>query len=104
MTQSGSKKFLKTASFLQNGLIWLVGLVESLLITRFVLRLFAARPGNPFVEAVYALTTPLVAPLAVLDIGQPRFGAVLELSTLTLAICVPVVAYVVWRFIPSRRA
>ena len=56
----------------------------SLLVVRLLLKLLAARPSNPVFGLVDGLTAPLVAPLALLDARQPRFGAVLELSTLAL--------------------
>jgi hypothetical protein len=55
-----------------------------LLLARLLLRLLAARPDNLFVQALLQATAPLVAPLVFLDAGQPRFGAVLEFSTLAL--------------------
>jgi hypothetical protein len=63
---------------------YLIGGIEALLLARLLLRLLAARPDNPFVQALLWATTPLAAPLAFLDSGQPRFGAVLEFSTLAL--------------------
>ncbi|HEU4327649.1 MAG TPA: YggT family protein [Roseiflexaceae bacterium] len=67
------------------GIVWyLLGGLWGLLAARLLLRLLAARPSNPAVELLYSLTGPLVAPLTALDARQPRFGAVLELSTLAL--------------------
>jgi YGGT family len=63
---------------------YLIGGAEALLLARLLLRLLAARPDNPFVGVLLWATTPLSAPLAFLDAGQPRFGAVLEFSTLAL--------------------
>ena len=63
-----------------------IGAIEGLLLARLVLRLFAARPDNPFIQAFLAVTEPLHAPLAFLDSGQPRYGVTLELSTLALVI------------------
>ena len=74
--------------FLRLIIIWFVSTLETLLITRFVLRLLAARPDNPVVELVYWITTPLIQPLAALDSGQPQFGAILELSTLVLILVI----------------
>jgi YggT family protein len=62
-----------------------LGGVTALLLARLVLRLFAARPDNPIFATVFAITTPPRA-LAVLDAGQPHFGAMLEFSTLALII------------------
>lgn len=72
------------------------GALEALLIARLVARLLAARPDSPAFAALYAVTGPLVAPLAALDYDQPPFGAALEFSTLTMATLVPLVAYVAW--------
>lgn len=74
-----------------------VGVMEALLLTRLLARLFAARPDNLFVQTLYAVTEPLVGPLTALDAGQPRFGAVLEFSTLVVAIIVPLLGYLLWR-------
>jgi YggT family protein len=61
----------------------MLGGITALLLARLVLKLFAARPDNPVFAAVFAITMPPRA-LALLDAGQPRFGAVLEFSTLAL--------------------
>ena len=63
----------------------ILGGATALLLARGVLRLFAARPDNPVVAALFAVTTPPTA-LAALDAGQPRYGAVLEFSTLALIV------------------
>jgi len=62
---------------------YVLGGLIALLLARLVLRLVAARPDNPIVGAVLAITTPPHL-LAALDAGQPHFGAVLEFSTLAL--------------------
>ena len=61
-----------------------LGALATLLLTRLILQLFAARLDNPVFAAVRAVSAPFVAPLAGLDARQPRFGAVLEWSTLAL--------------------
>jgi hypothetical protein len=61
---------------------YILGVIEALLLARFVLRVLAARPDNPVVAALMGLTWPLVAPFAALDAGQPQFGATLEFSSL----------------------
>ena len=68
-----------------------IGGIEGLLLARLVLRLFAARPDNPFVRVFLDLTGPLLVPLAFLDSGQPRYGAALELSTLALVMLLAIV-------------
>lgn len=78
---------------------WLAGAVEALLIARLVARLLAARPDNPGVALLYQLTAPLVAPLAIIDAGQPPFGASLERATLVLIILIPLGAYLLWAWL-----
>jgi hypothetical protein len=66
---------------------WIVtlgSLLIGLLLVRFLFRLLAARPDNLVVEWIMTVTNPLVQPFMFLDAQQPRFGAILELSTLTL--------------------
>mgnify|MGYP001087299325 CR=1 FL=1 len=77
-------------------LLWGAGLCEGVLLARLLAQLLAARPENPVFQGLYAISAPLIRPLAFLDAQQPRFGAVLELSTLTLLIIVPLVSYLVW--------
>jgi hypothetical protein len=44
-------------------IVWYIsGLIETLLGLRFILRLIGANPNSGFVDAVYNLTAPLVAP------------------------------------------
>jgi hypothetical protein len=76
----------------------LVGLCEALLLTRLLARLLAARPDNPAIQALYHWSDPLVRPFKWIGIDsqQPMFGAVLELSTLMLAILVLVCGYFFW--------
>jgi hypothetical protein len=62
-----------------------LGGICAILLARLVLRLVAARPENPIIAILFAITTPPRA-LAALDAAQPRFGAVLEFSTLALIV------------------
>jgi hypothetical protein len=77
-------------------LLWGAGLCEGLLLARLLAQLLAARPDNPVFQGLYAVSAPLIRPLAFLDVQQPRFGAVLELSTLTMLILVPLLSYLIW--------
>lgn len=83
-------------------LIWLAGLLEALLLARLVARLLAARPDSPAIMILYGVTGPLVTPLAALAYDQPPFGAALELSTLSMAILVPLLAYLAWVLLHRR--
>jgi uncharacterized protein YggT (Ycf19 family) len=87
----------RVSRYLPQMLVYLAGVCETLLAARLLARLLAARPDNPAIQVLYTLTNPPVALLRALDSGQPRFGAVLELSTLTLLLLVPLVGYLGWR-------
>jgi hypothetical protein len=75
---------------------YILGGLIAILLARLVLRLFAARPDNPVVGAVFAITT--LPMLAALDAGQPRFGAVLEFSTLALIVLLLVAGLILRRY------
>ncbi len=79
-----------------------LGLTEGVLIARFVLRLFAARPDNPVVQTLYAITQPVIAPLQALDAGQPQYGASLEYATLVLLFVLPLITALMWRWTGHR--
>ncbi|WP_129632411.1 YggT family protein [Candidatus Oscillochloris fontis] len=82
--------------------LFLLGAIEGLLLARLVARLLAARPDSPAFNLLFNLTTPLVAPLELLDQYQPRFGAVLELSTLVVGVGVALLAGLVKVIANSR--
>lgn len=42
----------------------IAGLIEGLITLRFVLRILGANPSSGFVDFIYSLSTPLVAPFA----------------------------------------
>ena len=76
--------------------LWIIGCIEALFVVRLLARLLAARPDNPMINALYTITQPLIWPFIFLDTEQPRFGVVLELSTLVLTIVMPILGYTIW--------
>ena len=82
---------------------YLLGAGAALLLARLVLRLLAARPNNPVFSLFLAITAPPPL-LAFLDQAQPRFGAVLEFSTLVLFLLFTAIALIVGRAGGARRA
>jgi hypothetical protein len=64
-------------------IVWyILGLLETLLAFRFVLKLFAANPDAGFTHFIYGVTYAFVAPfLSVFQIAQVA-GSVLEWTTL----------------------
>ncbi len=69
------------------------GIVEALLVIRFVLRLLGANAEAGFASLIYRLSGPLVAPFAGL-FGTPQFnGNVLELEALMAIVVYGLVAW-----------
>jgi hypothetical protein len=103
MTNDLAEKMHVRIAILARSLLWLSGAAEALLLARLLARLLAARPDSPAFAALYLITGPLVAPLAALDHGRRQFGAILEFSTLAIAILMPVLAYMLWLWLATRR-
>lgn len=62
---------------------YLTGIIVSLLTLRFILALFGANPGNGFVNFIYDVTAPLVAPFqGLFNITGRVAGARFEFETL----------------------
>jgi YggT family protein len=76
----------------------LFGLVEAMLVVRFLLRALAANADAGFAQAVYAITGVLVAPFTGL-FGTPQIatGAALEVSTLFALVVYAVMGWLVAR-------
>jgi hypothetical protein len=102
MTNESMKKMHGASESVRRALVWAAGAAEALLLARLLARLLAARPDNPAIVALYAVTGPLIAPLSWLDLAQHRFGAVLELATLSSAILMPMIAYLLWAWLGGR--
>jgi len=87
----------------QLSVAWSGGLLNALLGARLIARLWAARPDNLAIQLLYTLTTPLIKPFQRLDAHQPRFGAVLELSTLALLSSLLLISYLTWWFLQPKQ-
>jgi len=94
---------MERRAWMVHSLTIVAGMVEGLLIARLVLRLFAARPNNPAVQVLYAVTWPVVAPFRALDAAQPRYGASLEFATLTVLVILPLLTALAWNVAGRRR-
>lgn len=100
MTNESPKKVQRWAGNLPaRAIAWLAGGLEVLLLARLLARMIAARPDSPSIALLYQLTAPLIGPLALLDRGQPPFGASLERATLTLLALIPLGAYLLWAWL-----
>lgn len=71
---------------------WVAGAIGVVLAFRFGLLLFGANPDAAFVDFIYTLSAPFMAPFeAVFGVTETRIGSVFDLNTL-LAIIVYAVA------------
>jgi hypothetical protein len=79
--------------------IYLVfGLVEALLLIRFVLKALGANAEAGFAQFIYGMTGPLVAPfLGLFGTPQAASGATLELHTLIALVIYALVAWLLAR-------
>jgi uncharacterized membrane protein len=76
----------------------LFGLIEALLVIRFVLKALAANAEAGFAQLIYGVTGPLVAPfMGLFGTPQAASGAVLELHTLIAVVIYALVAWLVVR-------
>ena len=79
---------------------FLGGLVEALLALRFIFQLLGANRGSQFVDFIYDLSQPLVAPFFGIFGSTPAFGVGrLEIETLVALLVYAFVTYLVARLI-----
>lgn len=73
---------------------WVFGFIEVVLAFRFGLLLFAANPDAAFVEFIYRISAPFVAPFeAVFGTTETRIGAVFDWSVLLAIIVYAVIGW-----------
>jgi uncharacterized protein YggT (Ycf19 family) len=77
---------------------YLLTITETLLLFRFIFRLFGANDGNGFVRFVYDLTAPLVAPFRGIFASPNENGAVFDSAAVLAIVVYAVLAYLVVRF------
>ena len=78
---------------------WLLGILEAFLALRFVLKLIAANPANPFAVFVYGFTSLFLFPFAGLTATPAAGGMVLEISTLIAILVYGLIGWAVERLI-----
>lgn len=77
----------KKTIFRFNQIIWyILGLIEVLLMFRFVLKVVGANPFSGFASLIYALTTPLAVPFHGILRTSGTGNSIVEWSTLIAAI------------------
>jgi hypothetical protein len=64
-------------------IVWyILGIIESLLLLRLILRFLAANPSNPFANLIYSLSGVFTYPFSTLFSTFQTGNSVLEISTL----------------------
>jgi YggT family protein len=74
---------------------WLFGLIEGLIVIRFVLKAFGANPSAGFAQFIYGVTAPLVAPFYGLFGNPAAQGSVLELHSIVALIVYGLLAWLI---------
>ena len=99
-TQKEPERERQIFTFKATQLVWLVlGILEALLALRFVLKLIAANPANPFAVFIYGITSLFVFPFAGLTATPAAGGMVLEISTLIAMLVYGLIGWAVERLI-----
>lgn len=73
-----------------NSLYWLAGMLEILLVMRFLLRLFDANPQNGFARLINDLSAPFIAPFSTLFISPTSKGGA---NIFDVNVVIAIVAY-----------
>lgn len=85
----------------------ILGILETLLAIRLLLRLFAANPDAWFTQFIYGVTWPFVAPFQGVFPNTEVRGSVLEFSTILAMIVYALLAWVILaiiRIVRDRRS
>jgi hypothetical protein len=87
----------------QRVLYYVGGVIIALLLVRFVLQLLGASQGSQFVDFIYTLSAPFVAPFVGI-FGQPTFGvSQFESSTVVAVIVYALVIFGIAKLISLTR-
>lgn len=75
-------------------IIWyILGIIEVLLVFRFILKMFAANPASGFANLIYTLSQPFVAPFNGLFNIAVVQGSVFEWTTIVAGVVYAIIAY-----------
>ena len=84
-------------SIVTNGIWYLVGLIEVMLLFRFVLKLLGANPSSGFVDFVYAVTGVLTAPFDnIFGVAKQQAGDVSSVFEPSILVAAAVYALIGW--------
>jgi hypothetical protein len=93
----GTEVTSDSKSTVTNGIWYLVGFIEIILMLRFALKLFGANPSNGFVDFVYAVTGVLTAPFdSIFGVARPEAGQVNSVFEPSILVAAAVYALIGW--------
>jgi len=78
---------------------WVFGLIEGLVLVRFVLKALGANPSAGFAQFIYGITAPLVAPFYGLFGNPAAQGSVLELHSVVALIVYALLAWLISKLV-----
>ena len=78
---------------------WVFGLIEGLILIRFILKALGANPSAGFAQFVYGITAPLVAPFYGLFGNPTAQGSVLELHSIVALIVYALLAWLIAKLV-----
>ena len=100
MTQREPERERRIFAFKATQVIWLLlGILETLLALRFVLKLIAANPASPIATFIYGVTGLFLLPFSGLTATPSAGGMVLELSTMIAMVVYALLAWGVERIV-----
>jgi YggT family protein len=79
-----------------NSIYWLGGIIEILLMLRFVLRLFGANTQNEFARLINNLSAPFIAPFSTLFISPTSDGGT---NIFDVNIVIAIIAYAILSYL-----
>ena len=78
---------------------WVFGLIEGLILIRFILKALGANPSAGFAQFIYGITAPLVAPFYGLFGNPSAQGSVLELHSIVALIVYGLLAWLIAKLV-----
>lgn len=81
---------------------YILTVIETLLLFRLAMKMFGANSANGFVDFIYDLTSPLIAPFQGIFPSPSESGAVFESATAVAMIVYAVVAHLIAWLLPTR--
>lgn len=78
---------------------YILWIIEVLLLVRFIFRLLGANPANGFVDFLYTITAPLIAPFVGIFESPAIEEAAFETATLVAMLIYAIVVYAIIKLI-----